>query len=161
MHIVSGGQTGVDRAALDVALALGFPCGGWCPKSRLAEDGVIPSIYPLRETPSTDYAVRTQWNVRDSDGTLILLIGPPQGGTQFTIECARKHAKPFHIVNLNANVEDTVSSAIAWLQHNRIATLNIAGPRESEHPGIYQLAYNWLQLFFQKLSLSPPQPPCS
>lgn len=159
MRIVSGGQTGVDRAALDVALALGIPCGGWCPKGRTAEDGVIPLTYPLRETPSAEYAQRTEWNVRDSDGTLILLIGPPQGGTQFTTQCASQHAKPFYVVNLSANAPDSLTAAVAWLQHNRIATLNIAGPRESEHPGIYKLARNWLQLFFQTLGFTPSQPP--
>ena len=79
-RIVSGGQTGVDRAALDVAKVLRFERGGWCPKGRLAEDGRIPDDYPLRETETTDYAERTKLNVRDSDGTLILTMGPPVGG---------------------------------------------------------------------------------
>lgn len=77
LKIVSGGQTGVDRAALDVALELGLPCGGWCPKGRKAEDGVIHSRYPLKETPSEEYNERTTWNVRDSDGTLIVSDAPP------------------------------------------------------------------------------------
>ena len=80
-RIVSGGQTGVDRAALDVALELSIPCGGWCPKGRKAEDGALPARYPLKETPSEEYAQRTTWNVRDSDGTLILTHGAPTGGT--------------------------------------------------------------------------------
>lgn len=79
-EIRSGGQTGVDRAALNVAIRLGIPCGGWCPQGRLAEDGRIPLCYPLRETPTAEYAERTMWNVRDSDGTLILTWGEPAGG---------------------------------------------------------------------------------
>src|SRR5438876_1977372 len=86
--IISGGQTGVDRAALDVALELGIPCGGWCPQGRRAEDGVIPARYPLRETPWWGYPQRTEWNVRDSDGTLILAEGEPDRGTVLTRELA-------------------------------------------------------------------------
>jgi predicted Rossmann fold nucleotide-binding protein DprA/Smf involved in DNA uptake len=92
--IVSGGQTGVDRAALDIALALGIPCGGWCPRGRGAEDGVIPARYPLQETCSHDYAERTRRNVIDSDGTLILAIGALHGGTLLTAQLAEKAASP-------------------------------------------------------------------
>ena len=89
-RIVSGGQTGVDRAALDVALSLGIPCAGWCPRGRRAEDGPIDARYPLNETPSTSYAKRTEWNVRDSDATLILARLPLGGGTALTERLARK-----------------------------------------------------------------------
>ncbi len=89
-RVFSGGQTGVDRAALDVALDLGFPCGGWCPSGRRAEDGPLKEIYPLKETPSKNYAQRTEWNVRDSDGTLVLHRGSLSGGTAFTIELAEE-----------------------------------------------------------------------
>ena len=89
-RIVSGGQSGVDRAALDVARELGYPTGGWCPKGRRAEDGPIDDGYPLIETPSDRYVQRTRWNVRDSDGTLILLRGAAEGGTRITIEFAHK-----------------------------------------------------------------------
>ncbi|MFQ5587063.1 MAG: putative molybdenum carrier protein, partial [Thermodesulfobacteriota bacterium] len=92
--IVSGGQTGVDRAALDVALELGIRCGGWCPKGRLAEDGVIDSRYHLDETGSKSYSQRTEWNVRDSDGTLILTVEEPTGGTALTIRAAEELGKP-------------------------------------------------------------------
>src|SRR3954447_14624932 len=93
-RIVSGGQTGVDRAALDVALALGIPCGGWCPRGRGAEDGLIPERYPLVETPAADASQRTRWNVRDSDGTLILAWGEPTGGTLLTVQACRETGKP-------------------------------------------------------------------
>src|SRR5438876_4889366 len=89
-NIVSGGQTGVDRAALDVALELGIPCGGWCPKGRRAEDGRIPLRYPLEETTLNIYPQRTEWNVRDSDGTLVLTTGRPEGGSALTNELARR-----------------------------------------------------------------------
>src|SRR5262245_55320595 len=101
LEIRSGGQTGVDRAALDVALELGLPCGGWCPRGRRAEDGPIPDHYPLRETRSPAYPVRTRWNVRDSDGTLILTRGRPDRGTLLTEELARDMGKPLLVVGLN------------------------------------------------------------
>jgi hypothetical protein len=138
MKIISGGQTGVDRAALDVALELGLACGGYCPKGRLAEDGPIPDKYPLRELPSADFAHRTEWNVRDSDGTLVLTLGEATGGTALTIEHARKLRRPCLVVNLGLPVSaDTVNT---WLATNHIQTLNIAGPRASEYPQVYDLA---------------------
>ncbi|PSQ85488.1 MAG: molybdenum cofactor carrier, partial [Bacteroidetes bacterium QH_2_63_10] len=88
--IISGGQTGVDRAALDAALAFNVPVGGWCPKGRRAEDGQIPDRYPLEETPSEAYEQRTAWNVRDSDGTLIITDGSLEGGTALTMTEARR-----------------------------------------------------------------------
>src|SRR5437870_10377236 len=92
--IISGGQTGVDRAALDVALELGLPCGGWCPRGRRAEDGPIPERYPLQEMKSPAYPPRTARNVRDSDGTVILTRGQPDRGTALTIELAERYRKP-------------------------------------------------------------------
>ena len=134
MRIQSGGQTGVDRAALDVAIELGIPVGGWCPKGRLAEDGTIPEIYPLIETPSADYRQRTLWNMRDSDATLILTFGPPSDGTQFTIECAQQLNKSYRIMNLD---DEAHSDPVAkWLSENQVSILNIAGPRESFRPGV-------------------------
>src|SRR5262245_2006637 len=99
--IISGGQTGVDRAALDVALELGIPGGGWCPKGRRAEDGPIPDRYPLTETPSEHYPQRTEWNVRDADGTLVLIRGQPQRGSALTIAVAERLAKPKLVVDLS------------------------------------------------------------
>lgn len=132
--IISGGQTGVDRAALDVALELGIPLGGWCPRGRLAEDGIIDQRYPLQETPSTDYVQRTEWNVRDADGTLIIAFKVPSGGTAFTIECARNHHKPLLMIDMHDAVESIAFRR--WLTEHKIATLNVAGPRESHAPGV-------------------------
>lgn len=128
-RIVSGGQTGVDRAALDVAIELGIPCGGWCPRGRRAEDGVIPAYYPLAETASVHYRVRTRENVADSDGTLILSFGPPEVGTRHTATFAGRFARPLHIVDLNGKAD--VEAVRRWLVISGIRTLNVAGPRES------------------------------
>ena len=141
--IVSGGQTGVDRAALDVALQAAFPCGGWCPQGRLAEDGAIENKYPLRETPSTDYAVRTEWNVRDSDGTLILSVDKLTGGTALTRSLARRMGKPCLVVNLEN--EPDVAAVVAWLRTHKINDLNVAGSRESQQPGIHTKASTFLR----------------
>lgn len=140
--LISGGQTGVDRAALDVARALGLERGGWCPKGRLAEDGPIPEEYPLRETDSAVYAERTEKNVVDSDGTLVLSVGLPQGGTAYTIECAQRYGKPYHVVDLARFVD--LGATRQWLERHAIAVLNVAGPRSSESPQGYTLAYRFL-----------------
>jgi hypothetical protein len=133
--LVSGGQTGVDRAALDVALERGFPCGGWCPRGRKAEDGRLSPRYPLQETLTESYAERTEKNVCDSDATLILGYGPAAGGTQQTIEFAAQHQKPCLVIDLSGSVD--LALLREWLQNNAVRTLNVAGPRESEAPGIY------------------------
>ena len=145
--IVSGGQTGVDRAALDAALDLKMPCGGWCPKGRRAEDGVIPARYPLRETDTPNYARRTALNVTDSDGTLILTRDALRGGTALTAGLARKQGKPCLILPLKEGM--TLRTATRWLHENRIAVLNVAGPRESQQPGIYRQARTTLQHLFR------------
>ncbi len=131
--IISGGQTGVDRAALDAAFSLGIPCGGWCPKGRRAEDGLIDFCYPLNETDSSDYKVRTEKNVIYSDGTLILHVGRVSGGTAYTIKMAEKHKKPVRVVDLAVNPNP--SEILKWAEEKRISTLNVAGPRESKVPG--------------------------
>ncbi len=157
--IVSGGQTGVDRAALDVALQLGIPCGGWCPKGRRAEDAPIPSLYPLRETASSVYRDRTERNVRDSDATLVLTSGPPRDGTAATIEIAAQHHKPCLVLDLSQN--PGCGAVRAWLQDNGIATLNVAGPRESGVPGIHGRAVDFLRqcLVGRAATVSPPVTP--
>jgi len=143
LKIVSGGQTGVDRAALDVALALGLPVGGWCPKGRRAEDGRIPDRYPLTETPERNYQTRTRRNIEDADGTLILNLGTLDGGTALTASHARQIGKPCLIVALEEGIEPATFRD--WLEANSITVLNVAGPRESKRPGVYAVAYRCLQ----------------
>lgn len=135
VRIVSGGQTGVDRAALDVALALGIPCGGWVPRGRRAEDGRIADRYPLREAPGPSYAMRTRLNVRDSDATLVLCRGTPTGGTALTLAFAQQLGRPARIVDLDA--AEPPPQTRGWLAATGVRTLNVAGPRESSSPGIH------------------------
>jgi hypothetical protein len=135
--LISGGQTGVDRGALDAALDRGFPCGGWCPRGRRAEDGAIPPRYPLREMDTAGYMARTVQNVTDSDATLILASGPLTGGTKATEKHARKAGRPCLIIGLDGAAPDGDVDRIAgWIRANGIDVLNVAGPRESAHPGI-------------------------
>jgi hypothetical protein len=143
--IISGGQTGVDRAALDLAADLGLALGGWCPKGRRAEDGIIPDHYPLQETPGRDYEQRTEWNVRDSDGTLVLTTGKPEGGTQLTIETAQRLEKPFYVVDLLS--PRNLPGLQYWVEYEKIAVLNVAGPRESRVPGVKSMAMEFLKDF--------------
>lgn len=143
VKIISGGQTGVDRAALDAALRLGLPCGGWCPRGRMAEDGTISLAYPLTETPRRVYEERTEWNVRDSDGTLIIVYGPPTGGTALTIVYAKQQGRPWHVVDLAA--QPGASAAKSWLEGRDIQVLNVAGPRENTAPGIHARAVRFLE----------------
>ena len=142
-RIVSGGQTGVDRAALDFALANEIPHGGWCPRGRRAEDGIIPSVYQLTETESRDYQVRTRQNVIDSDATLILFRGRLGGGTALTLNLAKQHKKPVLAVDMEQILD--ISWIYDWLQDLQLDALNIAGPRESNSPGIARAAQKILQ----------------
>lgn len=132
--IVSGGQTGVDRGALDAAIALDIPHGGWCPRGRLAEDGKIPTRYALLETNSPEYQQRTEQNVLDSDATLIICRGPLGGGTLLTWQLAEKHFKPCLVVDLARPLSP--EQVGQWLAACRVWVLNVAGPRESQQPGI-------------------------
>jgi hypothetical protein len=142
-RIISGGQTGVDRAALDVALDLGLPVGGWVPKGRRAEDGLIPDRYPLKETPSRDYEQRTEWNVRDSDATLVLTTARPEGGTLSTLELAHKLEKPVFVVDLLK--PRNMASIQYWLEFEKVKVLNVAGPRETKVPGIRSMAMEFMK----------------
>lgn len=143
LTLASGGQTGVDRAALDVAMERGIPCGGWCPAGRRAEDGPIDPRYPLRETPSADPAERTEWNVRDSDGTTVLITSAASRGTELTRQIARRLGRPLYLCHLD--VPPDPGAFRRWLQIHKIRTLNVAGPRESESPGVYAAACAWLR----------------
>jgi hypothetical protein len=143
--IISGAQTGVDRAALDVAMEMGIPVGGYCPQGRKAEDGRIPDRYPVTELPTPDYSARTGMNVRVSDGTLILNMGRLGGGTGLTFELAAMHGKPCIVVQLDC--PDREPGQVAdWIRENRIRVLNVAGPRESRVPGVlYAEAFRYLR----------------
>lgn len=134
--IVSGGQTGVDRGALDAALCVSFPCGGWCPEGRQAEDGPIPERYPVRVLAGADYPRRTRQNVVDSDGTLIISFGEPSGGTLGTVQFCEQLQKPVLVVDaLKDGVDDVAGKSIDFIHLHSIHVLNVAGPRESKDAG--------------------------
>ena len=142
-RLVSGGQTGVDRAALDAALELGVPCGGWCPQGRKAESGIVPDHYPLTKTPSACYAQRTRWNVRDADATLILSWGMPTGGTWLTVNECVKAGKPHLVIDL-AGATDPAGTR-EWIKANvGGGVLNVAGPRASKNASVYGRANAFL-----------------
>ncbi|AGY59013.1 putative molybdenum carrier protein [Gloeobacter kilaueensis] len=142
-QIVSGGQSGVDRAALDAAREQGIAIGGWCPAGHWAEDGPIADEYPLRETPSTDPAQRTAWNVRDSDGTLILTIGALTGGTALTRRLCTELGRPCLVIDLSDTPDPHQVSD--WLARQAIKVLNVAGPRLSSRLDIYERAHTFLR----------------
>lgn len=166
LRVVSGGQTGADRAALDAAQEFGIETGGWCPRGRRAENGRIPDGYPLRETPSEAVAQRTEWNVRDSDATLLLVLDAMDRGTAYTEEQARAYGKPLRVVELTAPdgrddrgkvsessarqpVEEKAIEIARWLNGREVSVLNVAGPRESNAPGLYRVARVFLERLFE------------
>lgn len=145
VKIISGGQTGVDRAALDAARELGLECGGWCPRGRKCEFGTIPAEYPLKETPLPSYEQRTEWNVRDSDGTLVVVAGRPRpgSGTDYTLRLAEELGRPTLVVDPgDGRAGEAVRS---WIADHAIRVLNVAGPRESQSPGIQNRALAFLR----------------
>jgi len=144
--IVSGGQTGVDRAGLDAAMVAGIPVGGYCPKGRLAEDGTVPECYPLTELTSGRYASRTEKNVIESDGTLVLNLGELTDGSKATVDFAKEHGRAHLVVQLEEM--STLDNCLSWIEENGIRVLNIAGPRESKRPGVYLKAFAYLQRLF-------------
>jgi hypothetical protein len=148
LKIISGGQTGVDRAALDAGLRYGIPVGGCCPAGRKAEDGTIPERYPLTELESPDYATRTEKNVVDSDATLVLNLGNLADGTELTVQLARKCRKPHFVVQLDGNADPL--AAAAWVRELGVQVLNIAGPRESKRPGVYARALQFVLRLLQE-----------
>tara|TARA_B100000315_G_C14502263_1_gene552902 strand:+ start:381 stop:857 length:477 start_codon:yes stop_codon:yes gene_type:complete len=147
--IISGGQTGVDRAALDAALRLDIACGGWCPLGRWAEDGEITDHYPLQETESPDPAERTSQNVADSDGTLVLADEGLDDGSMLTVELAQKLGKSCLIFDFQG--KGHVSDVRDWIVRDEIKILNVAGCRESTSPGIYELSIGFLTELFGSL----------
>lgn len=136
LFIISGGQTGVDRAALDVALELRLPCRGWCPLGFEAEDGTIPRKYPMQETTTADPALRTELNIIDSDATLLITHGEPTDGTALTYSVAERYNKPVFEIDFMVELSvDDKNKFYNWLNEKQIKNLNIAGPRESFMPG--------------------------
>lgn len=145
-HIVSGGQTGADRGALDFAIASGYTHGGWAPHGREAEDGFIPLKYQLTELVDGGYRERTRRNVEDSDGTLIVNLGELDGGTLTTQAFAQRMGKPYLVVQVGVGVTaEAAANVLAWLREHAIKILNIAGPRESKRLGIYRLTAELLE----------------
>lgn len=145
--LITGGQTGVDRAVLDFALHWGLTCGGWCPKGRLAEDGKIPERYPVREWQTALYEDRTRQNILDSDGVLIVFGSTMDKGTRLTHQLAKKLGKP-HLVQ-PLELEKDYAQVNNWLTSNNIQRLNIAGPRESSEKGIYDKTFMFLKNLYE------------
>jgi len=148
LKIISGGQTGVDRAALDVALQRGVNCGGWCPAARLDEFSRIPDRYPVKELEQGSFAERTLQNVKDSDATLVIYFEKLRGGTEFTVECCKQLLRPHKFIDAaKMSVEDAAQSIVDFVREHKINILNVAGPRQSEWPGGYDYAFRVLELF--------------
>ncbi|MCG6912123.1 MAG: putative molybdenum carrier protein [Deltaproteobacteria bacterium] len=156
--IISGGQTGADQAALDAAIKLGIPHGGWIPKGRLTEDGPLPAKYQLREMPTGSYPERTKKNIREADGTLIFSHGPLTGGSEFTRKMAVKYMKPLlHIDFYKMIPFDAAVTINNWMVDHDIRILNVAGPRSSSDPKIYRSVMDIIEaVSFLNLSENNP-----
>jgi Circularly permutated YpsA SLOG family len=152
VKIISGGQTGVDRAALDVALKHGIETGGWCPTGRLDEFGRIPDCYPLRELENASFTERTLQNVKDSDGTLIIYSGTLSGGTEQTVRFCVEQQRPHLLTDASKTLpNETANSIVDFVRENNIQTLNVAGPRQSEWSEGYEYASRALNNFLDAL----------
>ena len=157
--IISGGQTGADRAALDFAIKNNIPHGGWVPKGRIAEDGPISEKYDLKEMPTDSYHARTEQNVIDSDGTLIITRGPLTGGSRYTHEMAEKNRKPCLVIDLaRTKVYEAGTTIMIWVTGNKISTLNVAGPRASKNRYIYDQVTEILELVLYLFNLKKENP---
>lgn len=157
IRIISGGQSGVDRGALEAALAGGIPCGGWCPAGRIAEDGPIADRYPLEETPCSDYEERTIWNVADAEVTLVLNEGELEGGTLYTVRAAEQLARPVIMVDLTRldgeeGWRREASRIGRRIEREGWRMLNVAGPRESKRPGIGERARRFVALLLEEIA---------
>ena len=149
--IISGGQTGADRAALDFAIRYNIPYGGWVPKGRRTEDGTLPEIYQLQEMPTDEYSKRTEKNIVDSDATLILSHASLTGGSALTQSLAEKHGKPcIHIDLSKVDIRKAALIINIWIQRYKIKVLNVAGPRASKDPIIYQATLDLLEAVLAK-----------
>ena len=159
LTIISGGQTGVDRAALDVALDLGLNCGGFCPRGRRAEDGPIPDCYPLTELASVGYADRTRKNVKVATATLVLHAGAITGGTRLTLDVCGEMGRPARAIDLTVFTDATAVDVADWIVHEVLpagGVLNVAGPRESQSPGIGTRTAAFLRTVLGDRKFAPP-----
>lgn len=148
--IISGAQSGVDRAALEFALKFNIPHGGWIPKGRLAEDGPLPEKYQLQEMPTSSYPKRTEQNVIDSDGTVIFSRGKPTGGTDYTRKMVLKHKKQLVHIDLNLKTSyDAAYRILSWIEFYHINILNVAGLRASKDPAIYNDVFKILDMAYK------------
>ena len=151
--IISGGQTGVDMGALDTALDLGFPCGGWCPVGRVNEAGTIPERYPLKELAHGGYKARTIRNLSEADGTLIVYFGELEGGTEMTAAWCMKMRKPYRLIDGGEiPAERAAEVALAFVQEKRLMALNVAGPRASRRPEGHAYAKELVRGMLEMLS---------
>jgi hypothetical protein len=152
VKIISGGQTGVDRAALDAALKQRIDCGGWCPAGRLDEFGRIPDRYPVNELEGGGFTERTLQNVKDSDGTVIIYSGKLSGGTEQTVRFCLEQQRPHQLLDASKIPAEEAARLIAgFVRNHKVDILNVAGPRESEWPEGYDYAYRALEAFLTNL----------
>jgi hypothetical protein len=148
VKIISGGQTGVDRAALDVALKHGIDCGGWCPAGRLDEFGRIPDRYPVKELEEGSFAERTLQNVKDSDGTVVIYFNELRAGTEYTVQCCKQLQRTRKLINAaNISSQDAAKLIVDFVPEHKIDVLNVAGPRQSEWSEGYEYAFRTLEIF--------------
>jgi hypothetical protein len=153
VKIISGGQTGVDRAALDVALKNGIDCGGWCPAGRLDEFGKIPDRYPVRELEHGGFTERTLQNVKDADGTVIIYSGELSGGTEQTVGFCVEQQRPRQLIDASMiSILEAVRLIADFVRKDKIDILNVAGPRQSEWPEGYDYAFRALEAFVNSIT---------
>ena len=154
VKIISGGQTGVDRAALDAALKHGIYCGGWCPAGRLDEFGTIPDRYPVKELEHGSFVERTMQNVKDSDATVIIYFDKLRGGTEQTVRFCIEQKRPHKLINAaEVSVQRAAQLVAEFVREGKISTLNVAGPRQSEWPRGYAYAFRALDISLSRLKL--------
>jgi len=155
LKIISGGQTGVDRAALDVALKHRVKCGGWCPAGRLDESGKIPDRYPLKELKKGGPEERTLRNVQESKGTIVIYFHELSGGTAYTVGCCIEGGQQYRLIDAaKYSPEDAATLMVSFVYDNEIDILNIAGPRETEWVGGYPYAFRAVDVFVSRLKVS-------
>ena len=148
MKIISGGQTGIDRAALDAALKHGIDCGGWCPAGRLDEFGRIPDRYPVKELEEGSFAERTLQNVKDSEGTIVIYFDGLRGGTEYTVQCCKELQRPHKLINAACiSPHEAAKLIVDFVREHKIDILNVAGPRQSEWPEGYEYAFGAVNIF--------------